>query len=207
MPALLATGAAGSVGERFLRAVSALRGGGCSAGGRTGGPRAADKDSEPPLCTLSTVTDRAGSTVELGSLEWGSGYGFQEKVHQAEHEVNGDGDVDGADQLIHATCTDTASSGVTGGLGGRTGEPGEGSVDLGAGIRVNNGDTWVFESRSPAQGFRDALETLRMYGIRRTSPCGAEAGPGDSILYLFGTGPLHEGEQIRARSVLRSHGR
>ncbi|WP_236240194.1 hypothetical protein [Streptomyces sp. CC228A] len=200
--ALVATGVTGSIGERFMCSISALWGGGgdCSAGdGGVDKPQAADADYEPPLCTISTVTDKAGSKFELGFLEWGNEYGFQDKVHQANYDVNKDGKVDGNDQLIYTTFTDSASIGATVGVGGKIGKLGNGSVDLGAGVKVNNGDTWVFESKEEAEQFRDDLEKLKMYEMRRTSPGGAEASIGDSLLYLFDKGPMYEEEKIRER--------
>ncbi|MGW3558513.1 hypothetical protein ACWDNT_14260 [Streptomyces sp. NPDC000963] len=197
--ALAATGVAGTLGERFACAIASLWGGGCAPGRGSGGTAARDADYEPPLCTTSTVTDKAGAKVKVGWFEWGNEYGFQDQVHRANYDVNGDGRVDGGDQLIHTTFTDSASIGATGGFGGKIGTLGKGSVDLGGGIRVNNGDTWVFESRAEADAFRGDLEKLRTYEIRRASPGGAEASMGDGILALFGRGPLVEEDRLRER--------
>ncbi|MFD5750197.1 hypothetical protein [Streptomyces sp. NPDC127033] len=200
-----AAGIGGSIGDRIRCAIPALGGGGggggaCASGGDgTDDKPLADKDFEPPLCTISTISDTAGGKAKLGWFEWGQDYGFQDKTMRANYDVNEDGKVDDKDQLIYTTFTDSASAGVTGGFGGKMGKLGTGSVDLGAGVKVSNGDTWVFKSRDEAESFREDLEKLKMYEIRRKSPGGAEASAGDSLLYLFGKGALKDEENIRNR--------
>ncbi|MEV5984521.1 Ig-like domain-containing protein [Streptomyces sp. NPDC052051] len=198
--ALIGTGVAGSIGERFRCSISSLWGGGsCSSGGTESSPPTSNADYEPPLCTISTISDKAGSEFKLGFFKWGSEYGFKEQAHQANYDVNGDGKVDGGDQLIYTTFTDSASIGAAGGFGGKIGKLGKGEVELGGGIKVNNGDTWVFKSKEEAAAFRDDLEKLKMYETRRTSPGAGEASMGDGILALFGKGPLVEEEKLRKR--------
>ncbi|MFI6699753.1 Flp family type IVb pilin [Streptomyces sp. NPDC050509] len=200
-----AAGIGGSIGDRIRCAIPALGGGSgggaCASGGdgKDDNEPLADKDFEPPLCTISTISDTAGGKAKLGWFEWGQDYGFQDKTMRANYDVNEDGKVDDKDQLIYTTFTDSASAGVTGGFGGKMGKLGTGSVDLGAGVKVSNGDTWVFKSRDEAESFREDLEKLKMYEMRRTSPGGAEASVGDSILYLFGKGALKDEENIRNR--------
>ncbi|MEV7087336.1 hypothetical protein AB0O07_15765 [Streptomyces sp. NPDC093085] len=198
-----AAGIGGSIGDRIRCAVGAMGGGGgggCTSGGGDKADKPlTDKDFEPPLCTISTISDTAGGKVKVGWFEWGQDYGFMDRTMQANYDVNGDGVVDDKDQLIYTTFTDSASAGVTGGFGGKLGKLGTGSVDLGAGVKVSNGDTWVFKSREEAESFREDLEKLKMYEMRRTSPGGAEASVGDSFLYLFGKGPLKDEENIRNR--------
>ncbi|MBN3930435.1 hypothetical protein IQ279_12455 [Streptomyces verrucosisporus] len=198
--ALVATGVAGSVGDRFRCSIMSVWGGGsCSSGDEGAEKPASDADYEPPLCAISTVTDKAGSKAKIGWFEWGNEYGFQDRVHRANYDVNGDGKIDESDQLIYTTFTDSASAGVTIGAGGEIEGLGEGQVDLGAGVKVNNGDTWVFKSREEAEAFREDLEDLKMYEMRRTSPGGSQAAMGDSILALFGKGPLVEEQKLRDR--------
>ncbi|WP_245766976.1 Flp family type IVb pilin [Streptomyces colonosanans] len=198
--ALIATGVSGSIGERFRCSISSLwGGGGCSSGGDGSDTQATNADFEPPLCTISTVSDKAGSEFKLGWFKWGSEYGFKEQTHQANYDVNGDGKVDSSDQLIYTTFTDSQSIGATGGFGGKIGKLGKGEVELGGGIKVNNGDTWVFKSKEEAAAFRDDLEKLKMYEMRRTGPGGGEASMGDGFLALFGKGPLVEEDKLRKR--------
>jgi hypothetical protein len=199
--ALVAAGLPGFVSDRFRCTFASVLGGGgnCSPGNGPTDKPLSDADYEPPLCTISTVTDKAGSKAKLGFFEWGTEYGFQDQLHQANYDVNGDGKVDGGDQLTYTTFTDSASIGATGGFGGKIGKLGKGSVDLGGGIKVNNGDTWVFKSKEEAESFRDDLEKLKTYETRRTSPGGAEASVGDGILALFGKGPLVEEDKLRDR--------
>ncbi|MCN9244471.1 hypothetical protein NGF19_27435 [Streptomyces sp. RY43-2] len=197
--ALIGTGVAGSIGERFRCSISSLWGGGgsCSSGGDGSGTQATDADFEPPLCTISTVSDKAGSEVKVGFLKWGNEYGFQDQTHQANYDVNGDGKVDGNDKLIYTTFTDSTKVGGTYGWGGKIGKLGKGSVDLGAGIKVNNGDTWVFKSKEEAAEFRDDLEKLKVYETQRKY--GGESNAGAGLLAIFGKGPLVEEEKLRNR--------
>ncbi|CAO0837276.1 putative protein OS=Streptomyces microflavus OX=1919 GN=G3I39_05125 PE=4 SV=1 [Streptomyces microflavus] len=44
--------------------------------------------------------DTAGGKVKIGWFEWGEEYGFQQKVSQANTDVNGDGKVDGNDKVV-----------------------------------------------------------------------------------------------------------
>jgi len=162
--ALIATGVTGSIGERFRCAISSVWGdGGCSSGGDGSDKPQADAEFEPPLCTLSTLSDKGGSEVKIGFLKLGNEYGFKEQVVQSKTDINGDGKVDAKDQQIYMTFTDAASAGAAFGFGGKIGKLGTGEVELGAGIKVNNGDTWVFNSQAEADKFRDDLNLMQAY--------------------------------------------
>ncbi|MFJ7155508.1 hypothetical protein ACIQUQ_11270 [Streptomyces sp. NPDC101118] len=199
-----AAGIGGSLTTRLLCAVGALGGGtgGCAGGGnQAGGPPLTDADFEPPLCQLSSVTDKAGSKAKVLFFEWGQEYGFQQQVFQAKEDVNGDGVIDGKDQYVFVTFTDAASAALKKDFkpGMKVGRFGADKVELGAGIKVTNGDTWVFRSPEEAARFRDDLEKLKMYETMRKSPGGADASLGNGILAIFGKGPLAEEERIRKR--------
>ncbi|MGV9993096.1 hypothetical protein [Streptomyces sp. NPDC003374] len=199
-----ATGIGRTVYDRIAAEVCKVTGGGdCGTGGggaRAGAPRT-DADYEPALCQVSTVTDKAGSKAKILFWEIGKEYGFQEQHLKAHTDVNHDGTVDDKDELVYLTFTDAASVGAKKDFqpGMKVGRFGTDKVELGAGIKVTNGDTWVFESPEEARRFRDDIEKLQMYQMRRQSPGGADASLGDSILYLFGTGPLKDEEETEKR--------
>ncbi|MFJ2290129.1 hypothetical protein ACIOG7_00215 [Streptomyces sp. NPDC087894] len=164
--ALALAGLGGRIGDGIRCAISSLtgEGGGCAAGGDgTAKPRT-DADYEPKLCQISNVSDTAGGKVKIGWFEWGEEYGFQQKVSQANTDVNGDGKVDENDKLVHMTFTDAASAGVNASTPGvKLGSLGKADVDIGGGIKITNGDTWVFKSEAEAQKMRDDIEEMKMW--------------------------------------------
>ncbi|CAM5488753.1 hypothetical protein STAFG_7780 [Streptomyces afghaniensis 772] len=200
--AVSATGVGQLVYDKIAAQICKVAGdGNCGAGGTGPGKPLTDADFEPALCQVSSVTDKAGSKAKILFWEIGKEYGFQEQHIKANTDVNGDGTVDDKDQLVYLTFTDAASVAAKKDFkpGMKVGRFGADKVELGLGIKVTNGDTWVFESPEEAQRFRDDVEKLQMYEMRRTMPGGAEASLGDSIAYLFGTGPLKDEEDTQNR--------
>ncbi len=167
--AMAMAGVGGQIGERIRCAISSLGGGGgggsCAAGG--GDPEArprTDADYEPKMCQISSVSDTAGGKVKIGWFEWGEEYGFQQKVSQANTDVDGDGKVDGNDRVVSMTFTDAASAGVTASTpGAKLGSLGKADVDIGGGIKITNGDTWIFASEEEAQKMRDDIAEMKMW--------------------------------------------
>ncbi|MGW1889668.1 hypothetical protein ACWCP6_05305 [Streptomyces sp. NPDC002004] len=173
----------------------------CGAPGTSSGRPLTDADFEPPLCQISSITDKAGAKAKVLFWEFGEEYGFQEQHFKANTDVNHDGKVDDKDEMVYVTFTDAASVAAKKDWkpGMKVGKFGADKVELGAGVKVTNGDTWVFESPEEAKKFRDDIEKLQMYEERRKMPGGADASVGDSILYLFDTGPLKDEEETYDR--------
>ncbi|MFJ8883368.1 hypothetical protein ACIRJR_08130 [Streptomyces sp. NPDC102402] len=164
--ALAMAGIGGRIGEGIRCAISSLTGGGgaCTAGGDGTARPKTDADYEPKLCQISNVSDKAGGKVKIGWFEWGEEYGFQQKVAQANTDVNEDGKVDENDKLVYMTFTDAASAGVNASTPGvKLGSLGKADVDIGGGIKITNGDTWVFRSEADAQKMRDDIEEMKMW--------------------------------------------
>ncbi|MFJ8862739.1 hypothetical protein ACIRD8_30475 [Streptomyces sp. NPDC102451] len=165
--ALALAGLGGRIGDGIRCAISSLTGeggGGCTAGGDGTAKPKTDADYEPKLCQISNVSDTAGGKVKIGWFEWGEEYGFQQKVSQANTDVNEDGKVDENDKLVHMTFTDAASAGVNASTPGvKLGSLGKADVDIGGGIKITNGDTWVFKSEADAQKMRDDIEEMKMW--------------------------------------------
>ncbi|WP_299533064.1 hypothetical protein [uncultured Streptomyces sp.] len=171
--ALAAAGIGGDIGERLRCVISSLGGGSgsCAAGGEDDGTAdgRTDADYEPALCQVSMVSDKAGSKTKIGWFEWGEEYGFQQKVSRANTDVNGDGTVDGKDVVVQMTFTDAASAGVTASTPGvKLGSLGKADIDIGGGIKITNGDTWVFASEAEAQAMRDDIEEMKMWETATT---------------------------------------
>ncbi|WP_392672299.1 hypothetical protein [Streptomyces sp. LN785] len=165
--AMAMAGVGGQIGERIRCAIGSLggSGGGCatSGGNPTAKPKT-DADYEPKLCQVSSVSDTVGDKVKIGWFEWGNEYGFQQKVSQANTDVNGDGKVDENDKLVYMTFTDAASAGVNASTPGvKLGKLGKADVDVGGGIKITNGDTWVFKSEEDAKKMRDDIEEMKMW--------------------------------------------
>ncbi|WDV54163.1 hypothetical protein PV963_29290 [Streptomyces coeruleorubidus] len=200
--AVSATGVGQLIHDKIAAQICRVAGdGNCGPGGTGPGKPLTDADFEPALCQVSSVTDKAGSKAKIFFWEIGKEYGFQEQHIKANTDVNGDGKVDDEDQLVYLTFTDAASVAAKKDFkpGMKVGRFGADKVELGLGIKVTNGDTWVFQSPEEAQRFRDDVEKLQMYEMRRTMPGGAEASLGDSIAYLFGKGPLKDEEDTQNR--------
>lgn len=165
--AMAMAGVGGQIGDRIRCAISSMGGGsaGCTTGG--GDPTAkpkTDADYEPKLCQVSSVSDTVGDKVKIGWFEWGNEYGFQQKVSQAKTDVNEDGKVDENDKLVYMTFTDAASVGASGSTPGvKLGKLGKADVDVGGGIKITNGDTWVFKSEEDAKKMRDDIEEMKMW--------------------------------------------
>nr|WTB33328.1 hypothetical protein OG781_31060 [Streptomyces sp. NBC_00830] len=165
--AMAMAGVGGSIGDRIRCAISSMGGGsaGCTTGG--GDPTAkpkTDADYEPKLCQVSSVSDTVGDKVKIGWFEWGNEYGFQQKVSQAKTDVNEDGKVDENDKLVYMTFTDAASAGASGSTPGvKLGKLGKADVDVGGGVKITNGDTWVFKSEEDAKKMRDDIEEMKMW--------------------------------------------
>lgn len=165
--AMAMAGVGGRIGDRIRCAISSMGGGsaGCTTGG--GDPTAkpkTDADYEPKLCQVSSVSDTVGDKVKIGWFEWGNEYGFQQKVSQAKTDVNEDGKVDENDKLVYMTFTDAASVGASGSTPGvKLGKLGKADVDVGGGIKITNGDTWVFKSEEDAKKMRDDIEEMKMW--------------------------------------------
>ncbi|WP_405388864.1 hypothetical protein OG596_13530 [Streptomyces sp. NBC_01102] len=177
--AMSMAGVGGSIGERIRCAITSLAagggggGGGCASGGDNTAKPKTDADYEPTMCQVSSVSDTAGGKVKIAWFEWGEEYGFQQKVSQAKTDVNEDGKVDENDKIVHMTFTDAASAGATASTPGvKLGSLGKADIDIGGGIKITNGDTWVFKSEADAQKMRDDIEEMKMWETSMTHSAG-----------------------------------
>ncbi|AXG80010.1 hypothetical protein DVK44_22790 [Streptomyces paludis] len=160
-----------------------------------------DAAYEPALCQVTSFADKAGAKAKVLFIEWGQEYGFQQTTLQSKTDINGDGKVDENDQRVMMTFTDAASVAAKKDWkpGAKIGKFGADKVELGAGIKVTNGDTWVFDSEAEAAAFRDDIELLKAYELSNRNTNAQGGGLGNSILYFFGKGPMAEEEKLRNR--------
>ncbi|MDQ1008646.1 hypothetical protein QFZ82_003131 [Streptomyces sp. V4I23] len=196
--AVTGSGLGSAITEKIICAID---GGRCAPGGTSRAAPKTDADYEPPLCQISSISDRAGAKSKILFIEWGEEYGFQQQVFRARNDVNGDGKVDDDDQQVTMTFTDAASVAAKKDWkpGAKVGKFGSDKVELGAGVKVTNGDTWVFDSEADAKAFRDDIELLKTYELTNRHANAHGGGLGNSILYLFGKGPMAEEEKLRDR--------
>lgn len=158
--ALSGTEIGGKVFEGIQVAICRIAGGGDCAGGgpqdeagADDAPRT-DKDFEPQLCNTANSEDKAGSEIKIGWFTLGNEYGFQQKEFRTP-----DGET-----RVYLTFTDAASVGAKGSKPGlKIGKLGTEKVELAGGIKVTNGDTWIFDSPEDAESFRDDLEELKAW--------------------------------------------
>lgn len=200
--ALLATNIGQSIANTFRSKICQVLGlGSCGGASPPPGTPLTDADFEPPLCQVSSISDKAGDKIKILFFEMGNEFGIQEQHFKSKTDVNGDGKVDDQDELIYLTFTDAASAGVKKDFkpGMKLGDMGNGEIEIGAGIKVTNGDTYVFTSPDEAKKFRDDIETIESYQQRQMMPGGGEASMGDAIMNLFGKGPLHDYEEAEGR--------
>jgi hypothetical protein len=189
--------------EKIREQICRITGGGCATSGQADQSKKTDADFEPLLCNISTISDKAGAKTKVLFIEWGEEYGFQQRTFKAKTDVNGDGKVDDNDQLIFMTFTDAASVGAKKDWkpGAKVGKLGADKVELGAGIKVTNGDTWVFESEKEAAEFRDDLEKLKAHELANRHTSAQQGGNLGSYLadWLFDAGPIAEERKLRER--------
>ncbi|WP_255951236.1 Flp family type IVb pilin [Streptomyces odontomachi] len=200
--ALLATNIGQSIANTFRSKICQVLGlGSCGGANPPQGAPVTDSDYEPPLCQVSSISDKAGDKIKILFFEMGNEFGVQEQHFKSKTDVNGDGKVDDKDELIYLTFTDAASAGVKKDFkpGMKLGDMGNGEIEIGAGIKVTNGDTYVFTSPDEAKKFRDDIETIESYQQRQMMPGGGEASMGDAFLNLFHKGPLHDYEEAEKR--------
>lgn len=159
------TSLGGNIGDALMCQIQKVTGGGGCSGSSEQSAPLTDADYEPTTCNVSTITDTAGAKAKIAWFEWGNEYGFQEQTIQVNEDVNGDGTIDENDQKVALTFTDAASVGATksGKPGLQIGKLGTEEVELGAGIKVTNGDTWIFDSPEEAEEFRDDIEEMKTW--------------------------------------------
>lgn len=196
--AVAGSGIGAAITEKIICAID---GSACDGPADTGAAPRTDADYEPPLCQVSSFSDRAGAKAKVLFVEWGEEYGFQQQTFRAKTDVNRDGTVDEKDQQVTMTFTDAASVAAKKDWkpGAKVGRFGSDKVELGAGIKVTNGDTWVFDSEADAAAFRDDIEGLKTYELANRHADARGGGLGNSLLYLFGKGPMAEEEKLRDR--------
>ncbi|MEV6651208.1 hypothetical protein [Streptomyces sp. NPDC051219] len=187
---IAATSVGGAITGGLHTAICRLFGGDCGSGPEAAGtPGKQDKDYEPTLCNTSTTEEKAGAEAKIAWFSFGNEYGFQEQEFTTP---------DGRTKVF-LTFTDAASIGVKGSpkAGARLGKLGGEKVELGAGIKVTIGDTWLFNSREEAKELRDDVERLKALELSNRHSAAHGGSAGNGLLAIFGKGPIAEEANLR----------
>ncbi|WP_069814480.1 hypothetical protein [Streptomyces sp. TP-A0874] len=185
------------IGDNIRDKICQALGGSCGSGGdkeASGDPNA---KYQPTSCQTHSVASTKGGKANVSFMGWGAEggveYGFETSTNWVNRDTNGDGKIDEKDQETRITFTDAAS--VKGSFGAKAGvgNVGEAKVEIGAGIKVSAGDTWVFDSPEEAKEFQDSLERYQNLHRLNSSPAGLVTTP----LGWAGVGPKAEEDKIK----------
>ncbi|MET7638220.1 hypothetical protein [Streptomyces sp. NPDC005438] len=173
--ALFSTGPGMRIAGGFSKAICRVLGGDCGTDGPNQGRPKTDEDFKPTLCNTSNHEDTVGGKVKIAFLEFGNEYSFKEQRFldnsPEARKKNGGKPA----EKVYLTFNDAASADAKLSKPGVSfGKLGEGDVELGGGVKVTNGDTWVFDSKEEADKFRDDLQELEMAKQTTMVP---DAGP------------------------------
>lgn len=205
MLAVSTAGIGKSIGDKIVCAIASIDGGSCAKGGTesAGDPNA---KFEPATCQTHAKAGTSGGKVKASfrgfGVEFGAEYGFEESTVRAKKDVNGDGTIDENDQQVQLTFTDTGS--VTGKVEPKAkvkiGDVGKDKVELGAGLSVAKGDTWVFDSPAEADQFRKDIERFKTLDrVNDASNLSPLVGGTTEVASWFGKGPKAEEDRLQER--------
>lgn len=179
--ALLATGAGKEIGDAIRVGICRAIGGDCQPARAGDGRPVTDKDFEPVLCNTENRTDTAGGKVKIAFLEFGNEYSFTEQTFKdnSPEALKRNGGEPG--EKVMLTFNDSvAADAKLSKPGVKLGKVGEGDVEIGGGLKVGVGDTWVFNSKAEADQFREDLWQLEM---AKQQTMVADGGIGASYAY------------------------
>lgn len=179
--AMLAAGVGKDIAETIKVAICRAMGGNCRAAGPGGGRPQTDQDFEPVLCNTENRTDTSGGKVKIAFLEFGNEYSFTEQTFadNSPEAKKRNGGKPG--QRVMLTFNDSvAGDAKLSKPGVKLGKIGKGDIEVGGGIKVGAGDTWVFNSKEEADKFRDDLWQLE---LAKQNSMQADAGIGAAYGY------------------------
>nr|WTB31689.1 hypothetical protein OG781_21310 [Streptomyces sp. NBC_00830] len=198
-------GLGGQISDKIQCLVSSIGGGsgGCSKGkGEAGGDPNAEY--EPVTCATFTKSGTQGGKIGASfrtlGIEFGGEFGFEETTSKAKTDVNKDGKIDDKDEQVSLTFTDAGSVKGTEKPKARVkiGNVGKDKVEIGAGLTVTTGDTWVFNSQEEADQFRKDLEEYkklnRLNKLSNLSPVGGAT----EVASWFGKGPRAKESRLKS---------
>ncbi|MFE9855677.1 hypothetical protein [Streptomyces sp. NPDC005780] len=203
---MAAAGVGGQITDRIQCLVSSLGGGSAGCGGGKEGEASGDPNAEFEPLTCATVTKsgtqggKFGVSFETLGIEFGGEFGFEETTTKAKTDVNKDGKIDDNDEQVSLTFTDAGSIKGTEKPKARVkiGDVGKDKVEIGAGLTVTTGDTWVFDSQEEADQFRKDLEEYKKLSrLNKLSNLSPIVGGSTEIASWFGKGPKAKESRLK----------
>lgn len=203
---MAAAGLGGKITDRIQCLVSSVGGGSAGCGGGKDGEASGDPNAEFEPLTCATVTKsgtqggKFGVSFETLGIEFGGEFGFEETTTKAKTDVNKDGKIDDDDEQVSLTFTDAGSVKGTEKPKARIkiGDVGKDKVEIGAGLTVTTGDTWVFDSQEEADQFRKDLEEYKKLSrLNKLSNLSPIVGGSTEIASWFGKGPKAKESRLK----------
>lgn len=203
---MAAAGLGGKITDRIQCLVSSIGGGSAGCGGGKEGEASGDPNAEFEPLTCATVTKsgtqggKFGVSFETLGIEFGGEFGFEETTTKAKTDVNKDGKIDDNDEQVSLTFTDAGSIKGTEKPKARIkiGDVGKDKVEIGAGLTVTTGDTWVFDSQEEADQFRKDLEEYKKLSrLNKLSNLSPIVGGSTEIASWFGKGPKAKESRLK----------
>ncbi|WP_328894380.1 hypothetical protein [Streptomyces sp. NBC_00236] len=203
---MAAAGLGGKITDRIQCLVSSIGGGSAGCGGGKEGEASGDPNAEFEPLTCATVTKsgtqggKFGVSFETLGIEFGGEFGFEETTTKAKTDVNKDGKIDDNDEQVSLTFTDAGSVKGTEKPKARIkiGDVGKDKVEIGAGLTVTTGDTWVFDSQEEADQFRKDLEEYKKLSrLNKLSNLSPIVGGSTEIASWFGKGPKAKESRLK----------
>ncbi|WP_326661447.1 hypothetical protein [Streptomyces sp. NBC_00385] len=203
---MAAAGVGGRITDRIQCLVSSIGGGSAGCGGGKEGEASGDPNAEFEPLTCATVTKsgtqggKFGVSFETLGIEFGGEFGFEETTTKAKTDVNKDGKIDDNDEQVSLTFTDAGSIKGTEKPKARIkiGDVGKDKVEIGAGLTVTTGDTWVFDSQEEADQFRKDLEEYKKLSrLNKLSNLSPIVGGSTEIASWFGKGPKAKESRLK----------
>ncbi|MEU9197058.1 hypothetical protein [Streptomyces hundungensis] len=161
--ALSGTSLGQAVADRIRAQICKVTGSGCAVSTTAAGAEKAPTDAqfEPKLCNTENATSTVGQEAKIGFFKIGNEYGIQQQKFTVR-------DKDGkSHERIRLSFTEAGKAGLTyvPKFGGSVSAGSEGKksaeVEIEAGFKVGQGDTWQFDNQEDADKFRENLSALQ----------------------------------------------
>ncbi|MFD7535912.1 hypothetical protein [Streptomyces sp. NPDC059819] len=161
--ALSGTSLGQSISSRIRAQICKVTGGSCTADTTASGAEKAPNDAqfEPKLCNTENTNSTVGQEAKIGWFKIGNEYGLQQQKFTVR-------DKDGkSHERIRLSFTEAGKAGLayTPKWGASVSEGSEGKkkaeIELEAGFKVGQGDTWQFDTQEDADKFRKNMSELQ----------------------------------------------
>ncbi|MCX4769591.1 hypothetical protein OG322_09255 [Streptomyces sp. NBC_01260] len=161
---MAATGIGGDLTQRITAQICSLTGGSnCDLTTTDAkGPKSEDKDKayRPVLCNTKNEQTDSGQEAKIAFVKLGSKFTMKREEFTDESETLPNGDK-GTGKRIVITVQEGGEAGLTTGLKAKIAGKKAKVLDLGAGVEVKDGDSWVFSDPEKAAEFQKKVKDLQ----------------------------------------------